>query len=40
VDLTKNGKAVPAVDELAAVSLAIWAHEKGYQRLETNALGM
>jgi FdhE protein len=40
VDMTKNGKAVPAVDELAAVSLAVWAHEKGYARLETNALGM
>jgi len=40
VDVTKNGKAIPAVDELAAVSLAVWAHEKGYARLETNALGM
>jgi len=40
VDLTRDGKAVPVVDELAAVSLAIWAQEKGYQRVETNALGM
>jgi FdhE protein len=40
VDLTKNGKAVPAVDELAAVALSIWAYEKGYLRLETNVLGM
>jgi FdhE protein len=40
VDVTRNGKAVPAVDELAAVSMAIWAYEKGYTRVEVNALGM
>lgn len=38
--MTMNGEAVPAVDELAAVSLAIQAFEKGCARLETNALGM
>ena len=40
VDLTKNGLAVPVVDELATVSLAIWADEQGYTKLETNLLGM
>jgi FdhE protein len=40
VSLTKNGHAVPMVDELAAPALAIWADEMGYSRLETNILGM
>jgi FdhE protein len=40
VDLTGNGHAVPAVDELATVALNIWADERGYLKLETNLLGM
>ena len=40
VDLTKNGHAVPTVDELATVALNIWADEHGYLKLETNLLGM
>ncbi len=40
VDLTKNGHAVPVVDELATVALNIWADERGYVKLETNLLGM
>jgi FdhE protein len=40
VDLTKDGHAVPAVDEVAAVALDIWAEEHGYSKLETNLLGM
>jgi FdhE protein len=40
VDLTKNGLAVPVVDELATAALTIWAGEHGYARLETNLLGM
>jgi formate dehydrogenase maturation protein FdhE len=40
VDLTRNGHAVPAVDELATVALNIWADEHGYVKLETNLLGM
>jgi FdhE protein len=40
VDLTKNGHAVPVVDELATVALNIWAEEHGYVKLETNLLGM
>jgi FdhE protein len=40
VDLTKDGHAVPVVDELATVSLNIWAEEHGYVKLEVNLLGM
>jgi len=40
VDMTKNGRAVPVVDELATLSLNLWAQEKGYSKLEVNLLGM
>lgn len=40
VDLTKDGHAVPIVDEIATVALDIWAEEHGYSKLETNLLGM
>lgn len=40
VDLTKNGHAVPVVDELATVALSIWAEERGYAKPEVNVLGM
>jgi len=40
VDLTKNGHAVPVVDELAALPLALWAEDSGYAKLETNLVGM
>ena len=40
VDLTKDGHAVPMVDEIAAVALDIWAEEHGYSKLEPNLLGM
>ncbi|HKA00824.1 MAG TPA: formate dehydrogenase accessory protein FdhE [Candidatus Solibacter sp.] len=40
VDLTKNGLAVPEVDELASVVLDIWASEHGYTKLQTNLFGM
>jgi FdhE protein len=40
INLAKNGRAVPMVDELAAASLAIWAEEHGYAKLEPNILGM
>jgi FdhE protein len=40
VDLTKNGHAVPVVDELATLTLTLWAEENGYSRIETNLLGM
>ena len=40
VDLTKNGLAVPCVDEIATVSLDLWAEEHGYQKITKNLLGM
>ena len=40
VDLTKDGFAVPEVDEIATVSLNLWADENGYTKIETNVLGM
>lgn len=40
IDLTKDGHAVPVVDEIATVALNIWAEEHGYSKLECNLLGM
>jgi FdhE protein len=40
VDLTKDGFAVPQVDEIATVALNLWADEHGYAKVETNLLGM
>ena len=40
VDLSKNGTAVPVVDELAAVPLDLWAAEQGYVKMQTNLLGL
>jgi FdhE protein len=40
VDLTKNGHAVPVVDELAFIPLDLWAAEHGYQKLHPNLLGI
>jgi FdhE protein len=39
VDLTKDGYAIPLVDDLAAIPLTLWAHEHGYSRLQPNLLG-
>lgn len=39
IDLTKDGHAVPLVDDLAAIPLTLWAHEHGYSRLQPNLLG-
>ncbi len=39
VDLTKDGHAIPLIDDLAAIPLSLWAHEKGYSRLQPNILG-
>ena len=39
IDLTKNGRAVPIVDDLAAIPLSLWAEERGYSRLQPNLLG-
>lgn len=39
IDLTKDGHAIPLVDDLAAIPLSLWAHEHGYSRLQPNLLG-
>lgn len=40
IDMTKNGRAVPVVDELATVSLNLWAQEKSYHKLAPNLFGV
>jgi len=40
VDLTKDGFAVPVVDELATTPLDLWAQGQGYRKLQLNVLGM
>jgi FdhE protein len=40
VDLTKDGHAVPVVDELATIPLNLWAADHGYTKLHTNLLGI
>ena len=39
IDMTKDGNAVPLVDDLAAIPLSLWAKEHGYQRIQQNLLG-
>jgi formate dehydrogenase accessory protein FdhE len=39
IDLTKDGNAVPLVDDLAAIPLSFWAEEHGYRRIQSNLLG-
>ena len=38
VDLTKDGLAVPLVDDLATLPLDLWARDRGYHRLYPNLL--
>jgi FdhE protein len=38
IDLTKDGLAVPLVDDIASLPLDLWADEKGYRRLRANLL--
>ena len=38
VDLTKNGLAIPVVDELASLPLTLWAQEHGYTKLQSNLM--
>jgi len=40
IDLTKNGLAVPPVDDIASVSLDLWARERGYDRIKANLLAL
>ena len=39
IDLTKDGNAIPIVDDLAALPLGLWAQENGYTRIQSNLLG-
>ncbi len=39
IDLTKDGHAVPLVDDLAALPLTLWAQEHHYFRTQPNLLG-
>jgi formate dehydrogenase accessory protein FdhE len=39
IDMTKDGHAVPMVDDLAAIPLTLWAYEHGYSRMQSNLLG-
>lgn len=40
VDLTKDGLAVPLVDEIATPALDLWAQENGYTKVELNLAGI
>jgi len=40
IDLTKDGHAIPMVDELATVSLNLWAQEKNYRKMRPNLFGV
>ena len=40
IDLTKDGRAIPVVDEIASLPLTLWAEEKGYKKLQRNLLLM
>jgi FdhE protein len=40
IDLTKDGHAIPIVDEIATVALNVWAEDHDYSKLEANLLGM
>jgi FdhE protein len=40
VDLSRDPAAIPEVDELAGLSLDIWAAENGYRKLQPNLAGV
>jgi FdhE protein len=40
IDLTRDGLAVPEVDEIAAIALDLWAGERGYTKLQANLFGL
>ena len=39
IDLTRDGEASAIVDDIASMTLDIWAREQGYRRLRANLLG-
>jgi FdhE protein len=38
IDLSKDGHAVPVVDDLATPALDLWTRERGYERIRRNVL--
>lgn len=40
IDLTKDGRAVPVVDELATASLDLWARSRGYSKIALNVAAL
>ncbi len=40
IDMTRNGLAVPEVDEMASLPLDLWAAEHDYTKLQTNLFGL
>lgn len=40
IDLTRNGLAVPEVDELASLALDLWAVDQGYIKIQPNLFGL
>ncbi len=39
IDLSVDGLAIPAVDDIASVSLSLWAQQEGYQPVQPNLFG-
>jgi formate dehydrogenase maturation protein FdhE len=40
IDATRDGRAIPVVDDLATVALDLWASDQGYARVRTNLVGI
>jgi formate dehydrogenase maturation protein FdhE len=40
IDLGGSGLAVPVVDEIAGVTLDVWARAQGYEKIELNLVGL
>jgi formate dehydrogenase maturation protein FdhE len=38
LDLTRDARAIPVVDDIATLALDLWARQQGYRRLRPNAL--
>lgn len=39
IDLSVDGLAIPAVDDIASVSLSLWGQQQGYQPVQPNLFG-
>lgn len=40
IDLRRDGRAMPLVDDIATVELDLWAAEQGLEKIERNLLGL